>query len=54
MLMTDCDSWLAAVQMLLQQFIDFIQARKSVDLEELAAEFGLRVQVGPDPSASSS
>ena len=36
--------------MLLQQFIDFIRSRKSVDLEELAAEFGLRVQVSTDPA----
>ena len=37
--------------MLLQQFINFIRSRKSVDLEELAAEFGLRVQVSTDPAA---
>ena len=33
-------------QGLLQAFIDFIVERKIVHLEELALEFGLRVQVG--------
>ena len=33
-------------QGLLQAFIDFIVERKVVHLEELASEFGLKVQVG--------
>ena len=33
-------------QGLLQAFIDFIVERKIVHLEELASEFGLKVQVG--------
>lgn len=33
------------VQGLLAAFVDYIKQRKTVGLEELAAEFGLRVQV---------
>ena len=33
------------VQGLLAAFVDYIKQRKTVALEELAAEFGLRVQV---------
>lgn len=33
------------VQGLLGAFVDYIKERKTVGLEELAAEFGLRVQV---------
>ena len=28
------------------RFVEYVQQRKTVELEELAAEFGLRVQVG--------
>ena len=33
------------VQGMMGAFVDFIKERKTVALEELAAEFGLRVQV---------
>ena len=33
------------VQGMLGAFVDFIKERKTVALEDLAAEFGLRVQV---------
>lgn len=35
------------MQGLLQAFIDYIVERKTVHLEDLASEFGLRVQVSP-------
>lgn len=38
-------SAVCAVQGLLGQFVDYIKERKSVALEDLAAQFGLRVQV---------
>lgn len=34
------------LQGLLQAFIDYIIERKTVHLEDLASEFGMRVQVG--------
>lgn len=37
---------LMCVQGQLGAFVDFIKERKTVALEDLAAEFGLRVQVG--------
>ncbi len=40
---------IATLQGLLQAFIDFIVERKSVQLEELASEFGLKVQARASP-----
>jgi predicted DNA-binding transcriptional regulator YafY len=39
-----------ALDRLLAEFVEFIQRRKTVVLEELAAEFGLRTQVSPRPA----
>lgn len=36
-------------QGLLAAFVDYIQTRKTVKLDELAADFGLRIQVSPNP-----
>ena len=40
-----CQKGLLGAQAMLEAFVDFIVESKTVMLEELAAEFGLRVQV---------
>lgn len=39
------------MQGLMGQFVEYIKERKSVALEDLAAQFGLRVQVNLHPQS---
>lgn len=42
-----------ALQSLMQRFVEFVKLRKTVELQEIAAEFGFRVQVRWNTSAMS-